>query len=529
MHREPLHALAEAAEVLGQAAQVVLDHVHLAPGGLVLEHGPCRGQHGHEGGRRNHPHPRPLSLLDQLGEVGMDLGEHRLGRQEHHRAVGGLAGDQVLVGDVADVPAHVLAELPRRAHPLGLGLVRVEHALEALERELGVDRDPPGRLGQDQQAVDPGAVAQGVLQLEAVLGHQVAHQAGQLDLAEGAARALVGEHLLQADHVAGQLGDALLRLVDPAEVLEHTGEGLGGLVEALGQAPVDLAADLLQAAVGGPGQALDALAELVGGQAEGLADLAGHRRHAAGQGLLLALQGLALVLLGHLALPGQGRLERGTQLGRLALLGQPALGQAVADGLALGLETLDQLGLERGGILQRLPLQPGNALVDHVLQAHQASAQRLLHLLPALRHVVADFVAQFAQDGALVAQLGAQQRSQGRLANQDPGQQRERGQQAGRVDQVGQGPGAGQKLFNIFHVLGRGRAGAKLAVLCRFDATRSPGASRPAKATPVTAPPCWTCSLPRLGLPGKARPGQPVHHSTKGPPCAFFSRPWAVA
>ena len=33
----------------------------------------------------------------------MDLGEHRLGRNEHDCAVAGLAGDDVLAGDVVDV------------------------------------------------------------------------------------------------------------------------------------------------------------------------------------------------------------------------------------------------------------------------------------------------------------------------------------------------------------------------------------------------------------------------------------------
>ncbi len=34
--------------------------------------------------------------------VGVDFGEHRFGRQEHHRAVGGFAGDDVFGGDVVE-------------------------------------------------------------------------------------------------------------------------------------------------------------------------------------------------------------------------------------------------------------------------------------------------------------------------------------------------------------------------------------------------------------------------------------------
>ena len=52
-------------------------------------------------------------------------GENRLGRQEHHGAVGGFTGNQVPRGDIRDVLADVLHELPAGDHPLRIGQVRV--------------------------------------------------------------------------------------------------------------------------------------------------------------------------------------------------------------------------------------------------------------------------------------------------------------------------------------------------------------------------------------------------------------------
>ena len=124
----------------------------------------------------------------------------------------------------------------------------------ALERELGVDHDRPRRVGQLDQAV--GALAVGERRLEFIgRGRQdVAYQVLELDLAEGAARLLVGQDVLQADDLAGQLGEVLLGGVDDGEprldvadrllgadrgLLEAVAEALGYRVEALLERLVD--------------------------------------------------------------------------------------------------------------------------------------------------------------------------------------------------------------------------------------------------------------------------------------------------
>ena len=71
----------------------------------------------------------------------------------------------------------------------------------------------------------------------------VLHQVVQLHLAEGAARLLVGQHLLQADDLGRELADLLLRLVDADQPLAQVGDDLAGrllgavepLVDDLGQ------------------------------------------------------------------------------------------------------------------------------------------------------------------------------------------------------------------------------------------------------------------------------------------------------
>ena len=91
--------------------------------------------------------------------------------------------------------------------------------------------------------------------------HHVSHERIQLHLAEGAAGTFIREDFLQAHNVLGQLGDLLLRRVDEREALHHVGEGCRGLLEALGEALVDLPADLLQAVVGIFCQRIDTLAD----------------------------------------------------------------------------------------------------------------------------------------------------------------------------------------------------------------------------------------------------------------------------
>ncbi len=100
------------------------------------------------------------------------------------------------------------------------------------------------------------------MKLERGFRQRVAHDRFQLHLAERAARTLVAEQFLQADHAAGQGLDLLLRLVDGRQPRHHVGERLVGLFEALVEPFVDLAADLAQTLVDFAGQGLRRFGEL---------------------------------------------------------------------------------------------------------------------------------------------------------------------------------------------------------------------------------------------------------------------------
>ncbi len=140
--------------------------------------------------------------------------------------------------------AQVAAEqlLRQRA----FGVVAFEHAVVVLEREFRIHAYQAGGRRQPQRAVHAHAARQRVLHLEGVRRHGVAHQPLQLHLAEGAARLLVAEQLLQADHAAGQRIDLLLRLVDGREALHHADERLVGLLEALVQPLAHAVGDLVE-------------------------------------------------------------------------------------------------------------------------------------------------------------------------------------------------------------------------------------------------------------------------------------------
>ena len=114
------------------------------------------------------------------------------------------------------------------AHALTGGAARLAAGLaeggKAFERELGVDDQRPVVAGQVDDAVGPGAVGERGLESEGALGQRVAHDGFHAALAEGAARLLVGQHVLQGEHLAGEVGEVLLRGVDDGEALVQLGE-----------------------------------------------------------------------------------------------------------------------------------------------------------------------------------------------------------------------------------------------------------------------------------------------------------------
>ena len=109
-------------------------------------------------------------------------------------------GEEIALGHGIDMAPDIDAHAPRRVLLL---LRRARHAerLEAFQRKLGVDHHAGLGVRHMQQAVGTLAVGERGLEGEGALWQAVLDDGLHAHLTEGAARLLVGEDLLQADHV----------------------------------------------------------------------------------------------------------------------------------------------------------------------------------------------------------------------------------------------------------------------------------------------------------------------------------------
>ena len=104
---------------------------------------------------------------------------------------------------------------PRRGAVPRLGFAKRG---DGFKRELGVDHQrAPVVAGQIHDAIRPLTVGERVLERIGVFGQPVGHDRFHTALAEGAARLLVGEHVLERDHMRGKFGDARLGGVDDSQ------------------------------------------------------------------------------------------------------------------------------------------------------------------------------------------------------------------------------------------------------------------------------------------------------------------------
>jgi len=126
----------------------------------------------------------------------------------------------------------VLADVgpyPRHGELLVLVACRLAKGGHGFERELGVDHQQ-GAAGQVDAAVGPRPVGERGLEVVAVLRQPVLDDGLHLALAEGAARLLVAEHLLQGRDLRGEVGNVLLRAVDDGEARVQLLQMLGGML-----------------------------------------------------------------------------------------------------------------------------------------------------------------------------------------------------------------------------------------------------------------------------------------------------------
>ena len=156
-------------------------------------------------------------------------------------------------GDRVDVVLHVARE--ELLELLALDVVlRAEHALEVVERELGVDRDEPVDL---DHGVDALAAREPVLQRERRRRQPVAQQVLEQQLAEAAARLGWAQRLLEALEVVRPRQNLLVRAAELAQAaLDLAGALRRGLETAVEgrrhrfEAPVDFCVALCQLCTG---------------------------------------------------------------------------------------------------------------------------------------------------------------------------------------------------------------------------------------------------------------------------------------
>ncbi len=133
-----------------------------------------------------------------------------------------------------------------------------------LQRKLRVDDQRAMVAGEINDAVGPAVVLQRVLEGVGVLGQAVGDDRLHAPLAEGAARLLVGEHILERDHVGGELGEPRLCGVHHGKALVQLAEAFLGRARGVGDAVAETLGDLLQALAHRPCQIRVAAAQHFG-------------------------------------------------------------------------------------------------------------------------------------------------------------------------------------------------------------------------------------------------------------------------
>ena len=164
-----------------------------------------------------------MGLLHQFVEMLDEIGIDRFRRHKHQRHVLRLAGHEIALGDVLDMLADVGAHA-RMCASSRLVVARRAIGREPFEGKFRVDRERARIARQADDAIRTGAVRERELEVVAAGRQAVAHDRLHPALAEGAARLLVGENVLQRHHLARHLGQARLRRVDHRQPLIEPAE-----------------------------------------------------------------------------------------------------------------------------------------------------------------------------------------------------------------------------------------------------------------------------------------------------------------
>ena len=236
--------------------------------------------------RRDDCHLRRLRLLDHVQKAVVQLGIDRLRRHEHQGRRLGFAGDEIFSGDVFHMLSDIGAHARFRDAPLCI-VGGCRQRGEAFQRKFGIDDDDGLRSRKLDRAIGPRAVGQRGLKFIDADRERIGDDGFHAALAEGAARLLVGQHLLQRNDMSRQRGDVLLRFVDDGQPRLDAAQRLGGLVGVLFERTSQLLRQRIEA-LGQRSLCFHRLLELAGDvslrREQGVQPWIGpHFRHAAGR------------------------------------------------------------------------------------------------------------------------------------------------------------------------------------------------------------------------------------------------------
>ena len=176
-----------------------------------------------------------MRFLNHILELLVEIGIDRLGRHEHDGGLVGLAGNQIFLRDVTHVLQHIAPEAGFRRFEF-LFAAGGFQGIEGFEWKLGIDYQLQVRLGQNHQTVRPRAVAQRALKDKGAGVQPVADDRFHAALAISTARLLVGQDVLERDHLGRQRRQILLRRVDDGETFVELAQRLAGLFRLAGEA-----------------------------------------------------------------------------------------------------------------------------------------------------------------------------------------------------------------------------------------------------------------------------------------------------
>ena len=189
------HPLMQALEVVHEEANLGMNLVGgLAYASVLLDRSnDMDGEHQQRG--RHDDDLGAERLLYHVVETLVQFGVDRFGWHEHQREILGLTRNEVFLGNIRDVPAHVRPQPGRRlfAFILALGVAETR---EGLERKFRIDYQR-ALIRQENRTIRSAAVGEHELELVATLRQSILDDDFHAALAEGAALLLVGKHALQ--------------------------------------------------------------------------------------------------------------------------------------------------------------------------------------------------------------------------------------------------------------------------------------------------------------------------------------------